>query len=98
VNTWPNPQRPEPATQILELRHHLQLRITPLPPDTTAGHETGLLDVRLWRRTPNSILPGDFSATSSGFRVPQSRVTELITMIADAQSEALRLGVWPEDE
>jgi hypothetical protein len=78
------------------LRHHLQLRITPLPPDI--GHETGLLDVRLWRRTPNSILPDDFSATSSGFRVPQSRVTEFITALRDAQSEAYRLGVWPEEE
>jgi hypothetical protein len=95
--TWPNQQRPEnPAAQMIELRRHLQLRVTPLPPDV--GHDTGLLDVRLWRRTPNSIDPAEFSPTSSGFRVPQARVGEFIAAITEAQSEALRHGVWLEDE
>jgi hypothetical protein len=61
-------------------------------------YRPGLLDVRLWRRTPNSIDETEFSATSSGFRLPQSRVAEFITALGDTASEALRLGLWPEDE
>jgi hypothetical protein len=80
----------------MELRRHLQLRVTPVPPDI--GHQTGLLDVRLWRRTPDSIDPLEFSATSSGFRVPQGRVTEFITALTETQTEAQRRGIWPEDD